>query len=243
MKLTEAGQRLYQIVNFALGTLDEFRQGCINQPVELVIGAGESLIQWLLLPRLSLITSKHPRLHLTLQNLRTEEILKRLADGSVDFGVVSRLDAKGVLATAPLGRFDYGLFLPPGLPSISRKLKSPSAVLDNLPLAILSGSERIRQALEEEAQKQRLGLDMRLRLTSYPQLALALQTMKVAVIMPTMAAALPVESFRLVRLPFLDALSRQVLLAWNPKLAELRPAIAAYARVLATAFRRAAGQR
>ena len=47
----------------------------------------------------------------------------------------SRLDVKGALATATLGRFDYGLFLPAGPAIASRKLKSPSLVLDNLPLA------------------------------------------------------------------------------------------------------------
>jgi len=48
-ELTDAGQRLYEIIGHTLSALDEFRLTCAGQPVELRIGAGESLIQWLLL--------------------------------------------------------------------------------------------------------------------------------------------------------------------------------------------------
>src|SRR5947209_7859468 len=51
-ELTEAGQRLYEIIGHTLSALEEFRLTCAGQPVELRIGAGESVIQWLLLPRL-----------------------------------------------------------------------------------------------------------------------------------------------------------------------------------------------
>jgi DNA-binding transcriptional LysR family regulator len=237
-QLTAAGENLHRIATYALSALEELRQTCANQPVDLVVGAGESLIHWLLLPRLSALTTAHPHLHLTLQNLRTAEILHGLAEGSLDFGVVSRLDAHRALRTTPLGRLDYALFLPAGLVHPGRKLQFPSAVLDNLPLATLSGSPWLRQALEDEAQQHHLRLDVRLRFSSYPQLAQALQTMKVAAIMPTLAApALAAGTFRLVRLPFLDARSRQLCLAWNGKLAEVRPAINTYAKALATVFR------
>src|SRR5205807_9531937 len=75
-ELTDAGQRLYEIIGHTLSALDEFRLTCAGQPVELRIGAGESLIQWLLLPRLSGLTTAHPRLSVTFKNLKTDEILQ-----------------------------------------------------------------------------------------------------------------------------------------------------------------------
>ncbi len=66
MTLTGAGTRLYQIIRQAFGAIEEFRQTSASEPVELVIGAGESLIQWLLLPRFSTLITEHPRLKLTL---------------------------------------------------------------------------------------------------------------------------------------------------------------------------------
>ena len=244
MTLTAAGTRLHQIIGHAFGALEEFHRACANEPVELLIGAGESLIQWLLLPRFSRLTTDHPRLNITLQNLRTEEILKRLVEGSVDFGVVSRLDAHRALASAPLGRLDYGLFLPGSWVKPKKPFKFPSEILNRLPLATLNGSSGMRMALEQEAEKQQLKLEVRLRFSSYPQIAQAVQTMQVAAIMPTLAAqSLPIGSFQLIRLPFLDALSRQLSLAWNQKLAEVRPALERYSKLLPTVFGQGADQR
>jgi DNA-binding transcriptional LysR family regulator len=235
--LTAAGRQLHQIIGHAFGALEEFRETCASEPVELVIGAGESLIQWLLLPRLSRLTAAHPRLRVVLQNLRTDEILQGLADASVDFGVVSRLDANSALTTVPLGRLDYVLFVPVGLLG-GKGGKRGSQILDGLPLALLQGSPGIWEAVQEEAHKHRLNLEARLRFSSYPQLAQAVQCLKVAAIMPAYAVqSLPAGSHELIRLPFLDRLSRRLCLAWNKKLAEVRPALAQYAGVLAQTFR------
>src|SRR5947209_6552321 len=74
-ELTDAGQRLYEIIGHTLSALEEFRLICAGQPVELTIGAGDSLIQWLLLPRLTGLAAAHPRLAVTFQNLKTDEII------------------------------------------------------------------------------------------------------------------------------------------------------------------------
>src|SRR5881296_1342280 len=108
-----------------------------------------------------------------------------------------------------------------------------SDILSHLPLATLEGSPGIRQAIEQESQRIRIKLNVRLRFSSYPQLAQAVQNLGVAAIMPRLAAA----SFsgmhvRAIPLPFLSALSRQVSLIWNRKMAEVRPAIAKYSRLL-----------
>jgi DNA-binding transcriptional LysR family regulator len=89
-------------VGHTLRVLEEFRLTCAGHPVELVIGAGESLIQWLLLPHLSGLAAAHPRLGVTFKNLKTDEILQRLLDGGVDFGVLSRCEPHRSLASVPL---------------------------------------------------------------------------------------------------------------------------------------------
>jgi len=47
-------------------------------PVEVSIGAGESLIQWILLPRLLELRRALRNTTFVLQNLQTEEMLTRL---------------------------------------------------------------------------------------------------------------------------------------------------------------------
>jgi DNA-binding transcriptional LysR family regulator len=237
-ELTDAGQRLYEIVGHTLRALEEFRGTCAGQPIELVIGAGESLIQWLLLPRLPGLSEAHPRLSVTFQNLKTDDILHRVLDGSVDFGAVSRCEPRRALASAPLGKLEFSLFAPMALLPANPALKVKSDILGTLPLATLEGSTGIREALEQETQRAGIKLNVRLRFSSYPQLAQAVQNLGVGAIMPKLAAASFKDAeIRSVSLPFLTALSRQVCLVWNRKTADVRPAIAKYSRLLPAIFR------
>ena len=238
IKLTEAGQQLYEIVGHTLRTLEEFHATCAGQPVELVVGAGESLIQWLLLPRLSGLAAAHSHLAITFHNLKTDEILHRLLDGGVDFGVVSRCEPHRALASAPLGKIEFRLFAPAALLPTNRRGRLKADILSHLPLAMLEGSPGIRQAIEQEAQRIGIKLDVRLRFSSYPQLAQAVVHLGVAAIMPMLAgASFEDTDVRAVPLPFLGDLSRQVALVWNRKMAEVRPAIAKYSRLLPAMFR------
>lgn len=237
-ELTDAGQRLYEIIGHTLRALEEFRGTCAGQPVELVIGAGESVIQWLLMPRLLGLAQAHPRLAVTFQNLKTDEILRNILDGSIDLGVVSRGEADRSMASAPLGKLEFWLFAPATLLPANPKLKLKSDILGHLPLAMLEGSAGIRQAIEDEAQRLGIKLNVRLRFSSYPQLAQAVQNLGVAAVMPRLAAAIfNGSAVRGMPLPFLGALSRQVSLVWNRKTAEVRPAIARYSRLLPAIFR------
>ena len=236
--MTDAGQRLYEIIGHTLSALDEFRLTCAGQSVELTIGAGESLIQWLLLPRLSGLAAAHPKLTVTFQNLKTDEILSGLVDGGRDFGVVSRFEPHRALASAPLVKLDFCLFAPAKLLPANERLKLRSDILGQLPLAMLEGSAGIRQAIEKEAQRAGFKLNVRLRFSSYPQLAQAVSNLEVAAIMPRLAeSSFGTTTVRVVSLPFLSALSRQACLVWNRKVAEIRPAIAKYSRLLPPMFR------
>lgn len=233
MELTVAGTRLHQVICHTFGSLAELRRESAGQPVELTIGAGESLIQWMLLPRLSRFMAAHPKVALSFHNLRTDDILKNLADGSLDFGVVSRLKTGPVLGSLPLGQLEYALFVPAELV----KGKPSSKLLGQVPLALLQGSDSVHRALDEAARRYKLKLDVRLRLSSYPQLAAAVQCQKVAAIMPTLAtAAFPAGTVCVLRLDFLAKLTRRLSLVWSRKAAAIRPAVATCSKVLAQEF-------
>jgi DNA-binding transcriptional LysR family regulator len=81
-------------------------------------------------------------------------------------------------------------------------------------------------------------LNVRLRFSSYPQLAQAVSNLEVAAIMPRLAEpSFEGKAVRTVPLPFLTALSRNLSLVWNRRVAEVRPAIARYSRLLPSIFR------
>jgi DNA-binding transcriptional LysR family regulator len=237
-ELTDAGQRLYEIIGHTLSALQEFRLTCAGQPLELTVGAGESLIQWLLLPRLSGLSAAHPRLTLNFRNLKTDPIIRELLDGALDFGVVTRFEPHRSLGSAHLGKLEFCLFAPAKLLPANERLKLTSEILGQLPLAMLDGSRGIRDALEDEARRQGIKLNVPLRFSSYPQLAQAVANLHIAAVMPKLAeSSFEGKSVRVVPLPFLSSLSRQVSLVWNRKVAEIRPAVARYARLLPSIFR------
>jgi len=239
MKLTPAGQQLYQVINHTFGSLQEFRHQCASRPIELNVGAGESLIQWMLLPRLSSLLARQPEIALSFQNLRSEDIFEQLSDGTLDFGVVTHPVQDKRLESVLLGRLEYALFVPSGMRADKGK-NSELGLLQNIPLALLIGGNAVRQALEKLAQDQEFKLNVRLRLSSYPQLVAAVQYLKVAAVMPTLAAAsLPAGQIQMVRLPLLDGLSRRISLVWNRKFCEVRPSIAPCAKLIAKCFRAA----
>lgn len=215
------------------------RRQCASRPVELTVGTGESLIQWMLLPRLSSLMTRHPEISLGFQNLTSDEILDQLSDGTLDFGVVTHPVQDKRLESVHLGQLDYALFVPSGI--VANKGKASGlGLLQVTPLARLIGGNTVRQALEELAEAHRFKLNDRLHLSSYPQLVAAVKYLKLGAVMPTLAAAsLPAGQIQMVRMPVLDRLSRRISLVWNRKICEVRPSIASCAQILAKCFRAA----
>jgi len=88
--LTEAGERLNLIARDCFAALSDFKGGCKSRPVEVVIGTGDSVIQWLLMPRLDELRKRLPDVRLKFLNLPTAEAVKRVADGMIDFALVRK---------------------------------------------------------------------------------------------------------------------------------------------------------
>ena len=150
--LTEAGHRLNVIARECFASLTDFKTECQGQPVEVVIGAGESIIQWLLLPRLEEIRKRLPNVRLKFLNLPTQEAVKRLADGVIDFAVVRKDAITAPLDSASLGVMSYSLFIPAALRPASGQ-KDTLKALDDLPLATLEGEGSFRSELAQVAKK------------------------------------------------------------------------------------------
>jgi len=101
-----------------------------------------------------------------------------MVGGGLDFGVVSRFEPHRALSSAPLGQARFPLVRSREAPAANKRLKLSSDILGQIPLAMLEGSAGIRQAIEQEAQRVGIKLNVRLRFSSYPQLAQASQAWK-----------------------------------------------------------------
>ena len=232
--LTAAGERLNALARECFASLLDFKSGCKGLPVEIVIGAGESIIDWVLMPRLAEVRKRVPNVRLKFLNLATSDIVRRLGDGVIDFGVVRKDAVARPLRWASLGAMGYSLFVPEGLDGGG----SGAKLLEALPLATLEGEGSFRKELAGIARKNRLRLKIEIECASFPLVARAVATGSVAGILPSVAA---VDLGRLgvqeMKIGVLDSLKREICLAWNPRVLKIRTALERASQVFSQAFR------
>ena len=221
--LTHAGAGLHRIVREQFAALSDFKQECKNQPVEVVIGTGDSIIQWLLLPRLAAIRQPLPRVRLKFLNVSTDDAVKRLADGLIDFAIVRQDAVHRPLLNTPLGVMGYSLFIPQSLKSTSGNNQGLK-LLHELPLATLEGEGSFRVVLAEIARTKKINVNIQIECSSFPLAARAVSAGNVAAILPRIAAVeFPDLATQQVSLDFLRRFDRKMCLASNARLVRIRP--------------------
>jgi len=234
--LTAAGERLNAVARDCFAALGDFKSECKDLPIEIVVGAGESVIQWLLMPRLDDLRKRIPNARLKFLNLPTSEAVKRLADGAIDFAVVRKDAIASPLQSQSLGTMGYSLFIPAGLQSSGRK--DGLKLLDGLPLATLEGEGTFRSALFQAGKKAGVKLNIQVECSSFPLAARAVAKGNVAAILPAIASAdLPATTAVQVPVTFLKSFDREMALATNARLLRIRPSLQKATEVLAQVCR------
>lgn len=234
--LTAAGKTLHRIVRECFAALADFKMECERQPVELSIGAGETLIQWLILPRLSAIRSRLTGVNVKLLNLSSREIAERLGDGRVDLGLVRSDAITHPLKLVRLGVMRFAAFVPRSLAQQRVDGKILRTVLNGLPLATLEGEGRFRQELYSVFQKQKIRLNIQLECPSFPVVARAVNSGDYAGILPRLAAS-ELKEISELRPPLFGRFDREISLAWNPRLQRIRQSVARAVEFLQTELR------
>lgn len=235
--LTAEGKRLHQLVRNSLAALGDFKRDCAGQPSELNVGAGDSIIQWLLLPTLGKARKTLSFARLSFHNLRTQEIADRVAEGLMDLGVVRKDAVTARLKSVALGRLEYALYVPRRLLR-SEKMPKWQEVLLCVPLALLAGEGQFRQELEKAAAAAGVDLTVAVECSSFPSVARALHGGGLAAILPTLAES-EFSSSETVRvpLPWASKLARDMALVWSPRVAGIRTVIPRAVESLARLWR------
>lgn len=236
LKLTPQGVRLAEMIRAQLRALDDFRAECAAETIDYTVAAGDSIIHWLVIPRIGGLLESAPALRFATINLRTNDIVQQLADGRVDFGVIRRDALVAGLKHASLGMWHYTLVVPSAL--VGKKKPGAAEVLAKLPLAAQTTdgqfAERLRGLLHE------LGVEPRhaLACQSFPQTLAAVRSGAFAAVLPVLAVGdLPARTFVEIGGAPLRSLSRELVLAWNPRLVRVRPAAGRLLGKLEAAFR------
>lgn len=217
--MTRAGERLVMVVRQSLSGLDDFLSDSIGARPCFDIGAGDSLLHWVLIPAIGRPFPELGGFDLRLRNLRTREIVQALRDLELDVGFVRDEVVIPPLKSQRLFSMSYALFVPKSLVPDGAKATGPE-ILSEIPLALLTDS-RIEQAvlaeLKTESPKAILGCD------SFTQAAAALKTGRFGAILPTIAAgSFAIPDVISIDLKSLKKLARSIHMAWNPRLAGIR---------------------
>lgn len=223
--LSEEGRELAMISRDYLGSLSHFQAKCDNQPVKLFIGAGESTIQWLLMPMLEHLGKQLPEASISMRNLRTQGIIQALIDGEIDLGLVRKTAVSKPLRSVGKWEYGYRLFIPKKMrASFKGKLKINQ--ITDLPLALIGGGGEFRTQLESLAKDSGAELNIRLECTSYAQIASAISSDGYCGFLPQFASKfLPEKEFLSFEVSGFEKLKRELVFAWNPKRGKLRPII------------------
>lgn len=232
--LTPAGERLARVVRHAFSGLGDVHAEAGGQRVTFALGAGDSLLHGLVIPRLGPALAKLSGAQISLVSLAGRDIVPRLDDGRLDFGILpASLVPRGV-ESAALGTVEYALYLPRRL---LRKGLSPDELLASAPLALQQSEPQLNQKLLDHARERGIVLDLALACETFPQAVRAVASGCYASLLPTLARTeLPAEVVE-VQPEGLAKTTTKIALVWQKRCVRVRPLGESVAAALAAALR------
>ena len=237
LKLTEHGRKLADLARSHLRSLEDFRAECQAECPDYTIAAGDSVLHWLVIPRLGALAGSKPPVRFATASLRTNDVVQQLSDGRADFGVIRQDALVDSLESAPLGELTYVAVVPKAL--VGRgKPPSLKDVLGSLPLAAQTADGQFTQRLRKIASDLKVEIEPALACQSFPQTLSAVRGGGFAAILPTLALQdLASGSYVLIKAEPLKQLTRKLVLVWSRRTTHVRPTATPLAQRLVKALK------
>ncbi len=225
-RLTNEGLELARAARAFFQSAEDLRLRVENRAQRVVIGAGETFIQWALFPACEKV-KQHRAEHVvfSFKNLESARLMEALQQGVVDAALIRQENVTPGLAHSPPWSYAQTAFVPKALCHAVCALKTSE--LASLPWAVLEGHGHFRQFLEDRARTLDIRLNVVLECSSYSQVAQAVQSGRYAGFLPDFAKAPFVNASAVIRRPLEKPLAyeRNVVLAWRESTVRTRPAI------------------
>jgi len=224
LKLTAQGRQLTELARNHLRSLEDFRAECRAECPDYTIAAGDSVLHWLVIPRLGALATGKPPVRFATTSLRTNDVVNQLADGRVDFGIIRDDAVPEGIESAPLGELAYAAVVPRALLADGEKPPVLKDVLGRLPLATQTADGQFTQRLRAIAAELKMEIAPALACQTFPQTLSAVRGGGFAAILPALALAdLPADSYVRVRADALKQITRKLVLVWNRRATQVRP--------------------
>jgi DNA-binding transcriptional LysR family regulator len=128
IEITGEGRHLALMIRRQFRELDDFRESMAGRNVSVHIGTQGSVIHWLLLPRLAQIRSLLGSALIEMEQMRSNDVVRAVADGRLDFGIVRDDALPKEIKRHTIGKLGYSVFaakaLWQGRPTVEKLLQS-----------------------------------------------------------------------------------------------------------------------
>lgn len=222
LSLTPVGEELAVLIKEHFVALGALSRRIESQPIPVFIGAGESLIHWLLMPLANDLQRAVPDIALRFVNLTSTSISRRLEDRDLDIGLLRSNAVSPTTEKRPLGCLAHLLFVPKHLLALAGG-KRDASLLARLPIANYPGETSIGRALHQHAGKAGVRINVRVECETGTGLAQAVLSREFAAVLPDLAASHLGKDVVGIRLPLLKSISREISIAWKKRKAGVRP--------------------
>ena len=219
LAFTPAGAQLARLVTELERGLDDLRGTVKAAPAAYSIAASNSVLHWMLLPKLKAISTALPTVKWTFHHEGSRAIGDKITMGEIDFGLLIGTPSPTTLKRRFLGNVEYSVFVPANLSTAT----DMATVLRDCPLALPIGGA-LRVSLDAWARTRKIDLNVRLEVDSYLQAADAVVRGTHAAVLPSLAATSMPKGVRATPLPAPMAQRRKLWLLWTDRLLRTRGA-------------------
>lgn len=228
--LSPEGIRLDLAFREFKGNLESIIQESSSESPLISIGAGESLIQWILLPALgkSVINGS---LRISFRNLTSREIVESLRSRRIDLGLLSGFEFEKDLETRQIASFGVCLVFNPSLGISSKRVDWTDLAAHQL--AVLEGGGRLRDRINQVCREADTGPKIGMECTSYPQLLETCRQFDFCAIVPKIATPTAKGlGLKVATCRQFDDFTIDLKLAWNPARSAIFPPILDVVKIL-----------
>jgi DNA-binding transcriptional LysR family regulator len=180
------------------------------------VGSNEASMH-VLVPIVARLHEQHPRVLVEVQRMASRQISAGLADGSIDFGVLTFDPKQSDLQFVSLGRDELVLLVPPAHPLAKRRVAAERDIAE-LPIVAHSDPSPARSRVLSYFEGRQEPLDIRLSMSSLDAIKHAVEGGLGVAILPRRCASVEISTGRLValELPHL-AMRRELRLTYSAK--------------------------
>lgn len=234
VRLTDSGRKLAVLAQSFFHAVEEMRAAAAKDDA-LRVGAGESVLRWMLAPRLQELRGIAPGVRFEFQTQRTAQLIEGIKTGRLEMAVVREDATDDSLKSLRCGSMKY-LFVAPRT-SLPSRTAAGFQLLSKIPFAMLSGDGVLAKGIRSLAAKAGINLDVQMEAENFSLLIASMENANLAGVIPAVALEeLSKERFAVVEIKGIEALTRELVLVFSPEAAALRENIRRLAPRIAALF-------